>query len=255
MAFVQGNALILKKEKLNNAAFRFTLKSEVISTIGIAGQFVHIKCGENLLRRPISICRFDRNRDCIEIVFEVRGEGTKWLSRREEGELLDVLGPLGNGFEINNEGRVLVIGGGIGCPPMLGVAEELDEKCDAIIGFKNIESSILVKDFINMCEDVTIVTDDGTLGEKGFVTDPLKKAVESKTYSTIYACGPTPMLKAIAEIAKQNGIECFVSLEERMGCGIGACLVCACKTKHGNSEKFTHVCKDGPVFRAEEVVW
>ncbi len=255
MAYVQGETLLLKKEKLNKTTYRFTLKSDVISTIGTAGQFVNIRCGEKTLRRPISICKYDRNHNCIVIVFEVRGEGTKWLSECNEGDKLDVLGPLGNGFNTEIQGKALLVGGGIGTPPMLGVANELKGNCDAIIGFKNIESAILVNDFIDVCEDVTIMTDDGTMGEKGFVTQPLVKALESNEYSTVYACGPTPMLKAISEICIEKKIDCFVSLEERMGCGIGACLVCACKTKHKDKEKFSHVCKDGPVFKAEEVVW
>lgn len=255
MAYVQSDAILLKKEQLNKTSYRFTLKSDVIATIGTAGQFVHIRCGENILRRPISICRFDRNHNCFDIVFEVRGEGTKWLSQCNVDDKIDVLGPLGRGFETEIEGKALLIGGGIGTPPMLGVANELNGNCDAILGFRNVDVAMLIEDFMDACDDVTIMTDDGTMGEKGFVTTPLVKLIEKNNYSTIYACGPTPMLKAISEIAIKNGVECFVSLEERMGCGIGACLVCACKTKQGDKESFTHVCKDGPVFRAEEVVW
>ena len=255
MAYVQGDTIIIKKEKLNKTVFRFTLRSDVISTIAVAGQFVHIRCGEKLLRRPISICRLDRKNNCIIIVFEVRGEGTQWLAQREEGEKIDVLGPLGNGFNTENQSRPLVIGGGIGVPPMLGVADEFSGKCDAILGFKNIESSILASDFIESCNDVSIMTDDGTLGEKGFVTDALVKLIDKNEYSVIYACGPTPMLKAISDISIKKGIECYVSLEERMACGVGACLGCACKIRNGDKEEFKHVCKDGPVFKAEEVVW
>ncbi len=112
-----------------------------------------------------------------------------------------------------------------------------------------------MSDFTNVCDDVTIMTDDGTFGEKGIVTDALVKKIEKNNYNVIYACGPTQMLKSISEIAIEQGIECYVSLEERMGCGIGACLVCACKTKQNGKEKYSHVCKDGPVFKAEEVVW
>lgn len=255
MAYVQREAILIKKEKLNDTVFRFTLKEDVISDIAVAGQFINIKCGEKTLRRPISICQIDKKHNCIVIVFEVRGEGTQWLSQCYEHDKIDIMGPLGNGFDTEKQGKALLIGGGIGVPPLLSVAESMQCECDAILGFRNIEATILVDEFSEKCKDVMVMTDDGTYGDKGFVTDALLQKLETNDYSVICACGPTPMLKAISDIAIKIGVECYVSLEERMGCGIGACLVCACKTKNKDEEKYSHVCKDGPVFKAEEVVW
>lgn len=255
MASIQGKAFIVKNEKLTDTIFKMVLQNDFISELAIPGQFVHILCGEKTLRRPISICKIDSVAHCIEIVFEIRGDGTDWISKQEEGEYLDIIGPLGNGFKIDSGKNVLVIGGGIGVPPMLGLAEQIENKCDALLGFKNIESSILVTDFLDICNDVYVTTDDGTLGEQGFVTDTLSNLLYHKKYDVIYACGPTAMLSNIYKIASENNIECYVSLEERMGCGIGACLTCACKVKKDGEIKMQRVCKDGPVFDAKEVVW
>lgn len=255
MAYVQREAILIKKEKLNSTVFRFTLKEDVISEIATAGQFVNIKCGEKVLRRPISICQIDKKHNCIVIVFEVRGEGTQWLSQCNQHDKIDIMGPLGNGFNTEKQGKALLIGGGIGVPPLLSVAESMECDCDAILGFKDIETTILVEEFSSKCKDVVVMTQDGTYGEKGLVTDALVKKLETNDYSVICSCGPTPMLEAVSQIAQKFGIECYVSLEERMGCGVGACLVCACKTKSKDGEKYSHVCKDGPVFNAKEVVW
>nr|MCR4926237.1 dihydroorotate dehydrogenase electron transfer subunit [Clostridiales bacterium] len=163
------------------------------------------------------------------------------------------IGPLGSDFkeEMSDE-KCVVIGGGIGVPPMLGISD-MFENVDAILGFRSAENAILISDFNENCNNVFLTSDDGTIGYHGFVTDVLKDKIEQ--YEVVFACGPKPMLKAVADIAKQNSKPCFVSLEERMGCGIGACLVCACKTKEKDGEHYRHVCKDGPIFNAEEVEW
>ena len=242
--------------RLGEGLYQLVLDAPQIAAAAQCGQFVHIACGEgNLLRRPISICEAGEGR--LRIVFQVKGEGTKWLAARKAGDTLDVLGPLGHGFDTAALGaRPVFLGGGIGVPPMLQAA-----KCAkaagaaprAVLGFRNRGAVILEEDFRAVCETF-VTTDDGSYARHGFVTDVLQELVADAT--GVAACGPKPMLKAIAAIAKQAGLPCQVSMEERMGCGIGACLVCACALKAENGEtRYGHVCKDGPVFNAEEVEW
>jgi len=220
------------------------------------GQFVHIKCGEGLLlRRPISVCAYKvgEPEDTLDIAFEIRGEGTEWLANREVGESLDVLGFLGHGFQMEEGGRYLLVGGGIGVPPMYGCAEAAAGKSQAILGFRNKDKAILVDKFEAQCESVQIATDDGSLGYHGYVDALVKETLEKdKTFTAVLACGPKPMLRKVAEVAESLGVPCQVSMEERMGCGIGACLVCACDMNDGSRK---HVCKDGPVFDSKEVNW
>ena len=242
--------------RLGEGLYQLVLDAPQIAAAAQCGQFVHIACGEgNLLRRPISICEAGEGR--LRIVFQVKGEGTKWLADRKEGDTLDVLGPLGHGFDTAALGaRPVLIGGGIGVPPMLQAvkcAKAAGAAPRAILGFRNQGAVILEEDFRAVCETF-VTTDDGSYARHGFVTDVLKELVADAT--GVAACGPKPMLKAIAAIAKQAGLPCQVSMEERMGCGIGACLVCACALKAENGEtRYGHVCKDGPVFNAEEVEW
>ena len=219
------------------------------------GQFIHIKCGHSrLLRRPISVCtcQSDDPADLLTIVFEVRGEGTEWLARREVGESLDVLGLLGNGFQMDPKSRCLLVGGGIGVPPMLGCAQYANGNCDAVLGFRDAGHALLVKEFQAHCPTVAVATEDGSLGEKGFVTGPMEALLAAHSYDAVLCCGPKPMLKAAAALAKAHGVPCQVSLEERMACGVGACLGCAVQMADGTMK---HVCKDGPIFDASEVDW
>lgn len=220
------------------------------------GQFVHIKCGEgSLLRRPISVCSCmaDEPEDTLAIAFEVRGEGTAWLAERQEGEYLDVLGMLGRGFQVGADKSYLLVGGGIGVPPMRGCAQATMGKSTAILGFRSKEKAILLNCFESECAEVRVATDDGTLGYHGYVDALVREELEkNKGYAAVLACGPKPMLRKVAEVAAQFGVPCQVSMEERMGCGVGACLVCACDMADGSRK---HVCKDGPVFMAEEVDW
>lgn len=242
--------------RLGEGLYQLVLDAPQIAAAAQCGQFVHIACGEgNLLRRPISICEAGEGR--LRIVFQVKGEGTKWLAARKAGDTLDVLGPLGHGFDTAALGaRPVLIGGGIGVPPMLQTvkcAKAAGAAPRAVLGFRNQGAVILEEDFRAVCETF-VTTDDGSYARHGFVTDVLKELLADAT--GVAACGPKPMLKAIAAIAKQAGLPCQVSMEERMGCGIGACLVCACALKAENGEtRYGHVCKDGPVFNAEEVEW
>lgn len=251
---IQRNCKIVEAIKLNNFAYSFTL--EVGDMVPGTGQFLQIKCGHSrLLRRPISICdwREGEPENLLRIVFEVRGEGTEWLSCRKVGDILDVLGPLGHGFETDQKGRYLVVGGGIGVPPLLGCVHNAWGNCTAVLGFRDAAHAILLDDFRQACRDVVVTTDDGSLGRHGFVNAAVKEILEKENnFTGVLACGPKPMLKSVVQVAAQYGVPCKVSMEERMGCGVGACLVCACDMADGTRK---HVCKDGPVFDAREVDW
>lgn len=168
---------------------------------------------------------------------------------------IDLIGPLGKGFTLLEPSKkAAVIGGGIGTPPMLELARHYGRNAVAVIGFRSAGAVILREDFEACGAQTVICTDDGTMGRHGFVTAALEELLTAETPDIIYACGPHPMLKGVAALADSRGIRCEVSLEERMGCGVGACLVCACKTVKNSKEYFAHVCKDGPVFDAKEVV-
>ncbi len=216
------------------------------------GQFLHVLCGEKTLRRPISIHNVEG--DEITFIYEVKGDGTRWLSERKVGDTLDILGPLGHGFpEIS--GKVLVVGGGIGVPPMYYTAKCADS-ADAVLGFRSKDKALLVDNFEEICGNVTVMSDDGTLGKKGFVAQGVAEMLQCHDYAAVFACGPKIMLKTTYDACLKKGVPCYVSMEERMGCGIGACLVCAVKLRDENGEEYMgHVCKNGPVFKGEEVVW
>lgn len=220
------------------------------------GQFVHINCGHSrLLRRPISVatCQSDTPDDGVSIVFQVRGEGTRWLAKRQAGDRVNVLGLLGNGFSMIPNGRYLLAGGGIGVPPLYGCAQYAGGRAQAVLGFRSKELAIMEELFENTCEGVSLCTDDGSLGTKGFVHQKVAEILDKdKDFTAVLACGPKPMLKGVAEAAARYGVPCQVSMEERMACGVGACLGCAIQMADGAMK---HVCKDGPVFNAGEVDW
>lgn len=256
MKYTQGRYIILSKKTLAKEIYDMTILCPEIAEIAKAGQFVNVKVNGFTLRRPISICSIDREKGTLRIVFEVRGEGTKEMSQLAEGELIDIVAPLGGrGFKVDQFETAVIIGGGIGTPPMLAVAEKFGEKGTVISGFRNAAAVILQDDFKATGAETILCTDDGSAGKKGFVTDALKEVLSRKKPDVIFACGPDVMLRRVIEIAKENNIKCQVSLEERMGCGVGACLVCACRTIRGGDEYYAHVCKDGPVFNAEEVLF
>ncbi|MCL1835713.1 MAG: dihydroorotate dehydrogenase electron transfer subunit [Oscillospiraceae bacterium] len=217
------------------------------------GQFMHIKCGEGLLlRRPVSICTASQSE--IFFVIETKGAGTQWLSERKPGDILDVFGPLGRGFDIPGSGFI-VAGGGVGAAPLLFAAQAAAGKATAVLGFRSVKNVILEKEFAAACDKVLIATEDGSTGVKGTVTGPLDTLIRSGAYAGVLACGPRPMLAAVAKTCGRRGVDCMVSLEERMGCAIGACMVCSCRTHADGAERMSRVCKDGPVFNATEIVW
>ncbi|HBI63524.1 MAG TPA: dihydroorotate dehydrogenase electron transfer subunit [Clostridiales bacterium] len=253
---IQELCTVRDNRQLTGSVFALTLEAPRISSAAAPGQFVHIACGEaRLLRRPISICQ--AHDGLLKLVFAAKGEGTQWLSRCSAGDVVDVLGPLGHGFDLSALGdRPVFIGGGIGVPPMLQTmqaARAAGAQPTAILGFRSRDAVILEDDF-RAAGTVYIATDDGSYGIHGFVSDVLRAHIGA--FTSVCCCGPKPMLRALAEIAQAAGIPCQVSMEERMGCGIGACLVCACALKaEDGAVRYGHVCKDGPVFYAEEVQW
>lgn len=238
--------------KISDSSYSLTLHSPEIAQKSKPGQFIHIKCKETmLLRRPISICNVEDEN--VRIVVDVRGKGTKWLSERPIGDMLDVLGPLGHGFTIKEGERLLLAGGGVGAPPLLYAARSAVG--DAVLGFRSRDSVILYDDFTKHCNNVHICTDDGTVGEHCFVDSLVRKCLKNQKYDRVLTCGPKVMMASVAKAAEEAGIECEVSMEERMGCGVGVCLVCACKTRSDAGEVFSQVCRNGPVYNAKEVCW
>lgn len=255
MSYTQGEYQIISKQNLAKNIYDYVIAAKEIADLASPGQFVHIRVKGFSLRRPISLCEIDREQGTIRIVFEIRGEGTQEIAKLNEGDLIDVMGPLGKGFTmLDPSSKIIVVGGGIGVPPMYEVARHYHENATAITGFRSANAVILNTDFQKAGAKLMLCTDDGTMGAKGFVTSALKHRLLEGSADMIYACGPHMMLKGVVELANEYHIPCEVSLEERMGCGVGACLVCACRTVKNGEEYLAHVCKDGPVFRAEDVI-
>ncbi len=236
---------ILYNFELAPSVFQMVLEGDT-SALLAPGQFINIKLEGKFLRRPISVCDFDST--TITIIYKVVGEGTEQMKRMTAGERLDILVGLGNGFNPEKAGEMpLLIGGGVGIPPMYNLCKELikmGKKPTVILGF-NTKSEIFYEEaFKNLGAETVVTTVDGSYGVKGFVTDAMKNI----DYDYFFTCGPMPMFKAIESVAVTSG---QYSFEERMGCGFGACMGCSCKTKYGNKR----ICKDGPVLYREEIIW
>ena len=240
----QGIFQITENTPLTSNVYRMRLNGDV-SEITVPGQFINIKLDGNYLRRPISVCDVDT--DGVTIIYKVVGKGTKQMSRMTDGEL-DVLTGLGNGYDISMAGdKPLLIGGGVGVPPMYLLAKELTKQgkdVQVILGFNTKDEIFYEQEFAHLGAKVTVTTVDGSYGVKGFVTD----AMADMAYSYFYTCGPEPMLKAIYRASTTDG---QFSFEERMGCGFGACMGCSCKTVTG----YKRICKDGPVLTKGEILW
>ena len=252
----QENVTVLKQQCIGKDIYDMTIQTKHIAGHAKAGQFVSLYSNDasKLLPRPISLCGIDAEAGTLRLVYRVTGEGTgtEEFSRLKAGDTIRVLGPLGNGFTVEPGKKAFLIGGGIGIPPMLELMKQLDCDKTAVLGYR--DSDMFLKDEFEAVGDVVISTEDGSFGTKGNVIDAIKEqGVEG---SIIYACGPTPMLRGIKAYAEEMGIEAQISMEERMACGIGACLACVCKSKDVDSHSHVHnkrVCKDGPVFDAREV--
>ncbi len=241
---------LISNKKIADGIFDMQIKNDKLAPLAKCGQFAHVYVPSKTLRRPISIC--DSESGVLRLVYQVKGEGTKIMSEMKPGTMVDVLAPLGNGFKIAKGRRYCLIGGGIGVPPMLYTAKQTENPL-VITGFRNKGLVILQDDFKNAGAELVLATDDGSAGIHGFVTDVLKEKINE--IDEVCACGPLPMLKAVAKVCRENGKPCQISLEERMACGIGACLVCAVKVRKNGEEIMQHVCKNGPVFNAGEVVF
>lgn len=234
---------IISNEKIAKDVFKMILQGDT-QYITAAGQFVNIKISDKFLRRPISVCDCDEN--TITIIFKVVGGGTEEMSEMKAGESLDVLTGLGNGYDISKSSRPMLIGGGVGVPPMYMLAKKLIEsgqKVTVILGFNTKDEVFFEEEFKALGADVFVTTVDGSYGIKGFVTDAF-----IDNYDYFYTCGPLPMFRAVYDKTNTSG---QFSFEERMGCGFGACMGCSCKTKYGNKR----ICKDGPVLTKEEIIW
>lgn len=241
---------LIRKSEPIDGIFDFTVNAPEIASAAKPGQFLHILCGDKVfLRRPISICEIGEQ--TVRFVFEVKGEGTKELSKINCGDMIDIMGPLGNSFIDKDLKNPVLIGGGIGVFPLYSLAKQLDNPV-TFLGFRSKDRIVLSNEFDKVSK-LSIATDDGSYGYHGFAADLLKKYLAENECGVIYSCGPAPMLSVIKKIAAQAGVPCRVSLEQRMGCGIGACLVCSCETIFDGTDKHKRVCKDGPVFWADEV--
>ena len=235
---------VMENKMLAQDVWRMVLSGDT-SAITAPGQFINIKLAGHFLRRPISICDWDEN--TITIIYKVLGHGTKEMTAMPTGTVLDILTGLGNGFDTALCGeKTLLIGGGVGVPPMYGTAKQLLSQGKhpiAVLGFNSKCDVFYEEEFRALGVETRIVTVDGSYGQKGFVSKALGEG-----YDFFCACGPVAMLKAVSDASATSGL---LSFEERMGCGFGACVGCTCQTKYGNKR----ICKDGPVLTKEEVVW
>ena len=241
---------VLSNTEIKPGIFDIKVYAPEVSAGYAPGMFVGVYIDDNrhILPRPFGICESFPEEGAFGVVYAVVGEGTESISKWGRGKTARMLGPLGNGFSIGDESNVLIVGGGLGVPPLLGLAGRIrgnnpKTRVTASLGFKNIDKVILFDEFAAHCNETVVATEDGGFGAKGFATDYM----EGRVPDVIYACGPYGMLKAVADYAGKHGILCQVSMEERMACGIGACLCCVVSGKR--------VCRDGPVFDSSRVDW
>ena len=246
---------VVSQESIGAGIYSMWIQTDRIAADAKPGQFVSLYTNDKskILPRPISLCEIDKENGRLHLVYRVTGQGTGTdeFSQMKAGDIIPVLGPLGNGFPQEGE-NVFLIGGGIGVPPMLEMAKQLNCEKQIILGYR--DENLFLRDEFEAYGEVFVATEDGSVGTKGNVLDAIRE--QNLTADVIYACGPTPMLRAIKEYAAEKGIKCYISLEEKMACGIGACLACVCQSKDVDHHSNVHnkrICKDGPVFLAEEV--
>ncbi len=249
-------AVVLSQEMIATQIFSMWLKTDRIAQMAVPGQFISVYSNDSgrMLPRPISICETDPEKNAVRIVYRVAGKGTEEFSRCVAGDTLEILGPLGNGFPLDRcpEGKkAFLIGGGIGVPPMVELSKRIRGQVQVVAGYRD---ELFLQQELSANGTMYVATEDGSVGTKGNVIDCIRE--NGLTADVIYACGPTPMLRALKSYAAENNIECWLSLEERMACGIGACLACVCKSKEVDHHSNVHnkrICKEGPVFAAEDI--
>jgi len=256
-------ATIIENKSLSKGYNIISLKSPYLARKSSCGQFINVKCRsgtEPLLRKPFGV--HSVTKDGVQILFKIVGRGTAILSEKKRGQALDVIGPLGNGFaipkKISKDTQIVLVGGGHGVAPLYAVCEKVkkldpETKVEVLLGGRGKEHVVCESKFRRIGAKVLVATDDGSKGYKGVVSDLLKVRLDKSNMSafSIYSCGPRPMLKAVSEVSKQFKAMCQVSMDEYLGCGIGVCMGCALETTLGTRL----ICKDGPVFNAEEVIW
>lgn len=245
-------ATVIEQKKIASDVYSLWLLTEQIAREAKPGQFISVysKDDSRMLPRPISICEIDREAGKLRIVYRVVGQGTEEFSHLAAGEKVEILGPLGNGFPLKGK-KAFLMGGGIGIPPMVQLARELDCEVQIIAGYRD---ELFLTEELSESGALYVATEDGSAGTKGNVMDAIRE--NGLTADIIYACGPKPMLRAIKAYAEEHDIECYISMEERMACGIGACLACVCQSKEVDGHTHVHnkrICKDGPVFLSTEV--
>ena len=246
---------VISQECIAKDIYSMWISTKAIAREAKPGQFVSVytKDASRLLPRPISLCEIDREKDALRIVYRIAGDGTREFSRLRAGDTIDILGPLGNGFPLEEAKgkRVMLMGGGIGIPPMLETAKAIRGEKIIVSGYRD---ELFLTEELNAAGQLYLATEDGSAGTKGNVLDAVK--ANRLEADLIFACGPTPMLRAIKAYALDKGIPCWVSMEEKMACGIGACLACVCKSTEVDGHSQVHnkrICKDGPVFLSTEV--
>lgn len=265
MAKIQCKAKIAETSRLAEGVYSMWLQTREIAGQAAPGQFVSLYChdGDRLLPRPISLCEIDREQGEIRLVYRVVGAGTAEFSRMSPGQEIRILGPLGNGFSvdknainknaINKNKRSVLIGGGIGIPPLLQLSKELSGEVTAVLGYRD-SDTFLLEEFQKEADHVVIATEDGSLGTKGNVIDAIRE--EGVQGDVVYSCGPLPMLRGVKAWGLEAGIPVWLSMEEKMACGIGACLGCVCQSTQVDDHsrvKNKRICKDGPVFLSTEI--
>ncbi|MFS0574321.1 dihydroorotate dehydrogenase electron transfer subunit [Sporosarcina sp. 179-K 3D1 HS] len=251
---IQDRMAVTSQRQLAQAIFELKLSGKLVGEITSPGQFVHVRVADSfepLLRRPISIASIDRDAGEMTLIYRAEGRGTSLLSQKREGDEVDVLGPLGNGFSVDETAAgetAILIGGGIGVPPLYELSKQLTAKgvtCVHVLGFQTADVVFYEEEF-KALGDTHIVTVDGTRGTQGFVTNVMTGLPTD--FATYYSCGPMPMLDAVQKM--YAGKKGFLSFEQRMGCGIGACFACVCQTTEETDKAYIKVCSDGPVFPA-----
>ena len=256
MAKLKMKSTVIEQKMIADGICSMWLDAKEVAVQAKPGQFISVYSNDKsrVLPRPISICEIDREKGTLRIVYRVVGKGTEEFSKAEAGDSFEILGPLGNGFPIEEAKgkKVLMIGGGIGVPPMLQTAKEIEGEASIVSGYRN--QDLFLKEELESAGTLFIATEDGSVGTKGNVVDAIREnQIEA---DMMFACGPKPMLRALKNYALEKGIPCWISMEEKMACGVGACLACVCQSKDVDSHSHVHnkrICKDGPVFLSTEV--